>query len=308
MFQYYLMVTFATVLYSVQFVFTKCYQKEKGASFFYSTIFSALTCLFAVPFFLVLNKGRMEFTWFSFWIACLFAIDCILCAVFSAKTLSKANLSVYSLFLMMGGMLIPFVYGVVNGDELTIFKVVAVACVLLAMVFTLQKEEGKKIDFGAATCFVLIFLTNGLTGVLTYVHQHAMMETVSSSGFLFLCNLVQFVLSGLLVGGIYLYEKQKNPTVLGLKREQRGFLGLALKKSWLIAIASSIGYTLVHSIAMLCTTITAKYVEAGVQFTIITGGCMVMSALLGLLFGEKVSKKTLVSLLFAVAGTVCIMF
>ncbi len=300
------MVVFATVLYSVQFVFTKCYQKEKGATFFYSTIFSALTCLFAVPFFLVLNKGRLEFTWFSFWIACLFAVDCILCAVFSAKTLSKANLSVYSLFLMLGGMLLPFLYGLANGDKLTIFKGVALACVLLSMVFTLQKEEGKKIDFGTAICFVLIFVTNGLTGVLTYVHQHSMMETVSSSGFLFLCNLVQFVLSGLLIVGSYLYKKRKNPTIL--KEEQAQVTGTSLKKSWCIAIASSIGYTLVHSIAMLCTTITAKYVEAGVQFTIITGGSMVMSALLGLLFSEKVTRKTLVSLVFAVAGTVCIMF
>ena len=159
MFEYYVMVIFATVLYSVQFVFTKCYQKEKGASFFYSTIFSALTCLFAVPFFLVLNKGRMEFTWFSFFIASLFALDCILCTVFGAKTLSKANLSVYSLFLMLGGMLLPFIYGFTIGEKLTVFKGIAVLCVLGAMLCTLQKEEGKKLDFGTVICFILIFIS-----------------------------------------------------------------------------------------------------------------------------------------------------
>ena len=64
---------------------------------------------------------------------------------------------------------------------------------------------------------------------------------------------------------------------------------------------------IVHSIAMLCTTIAAKYVDAGVQSTIVTGGCMVMSAVFGLLFGDKISKKTAVSLFLAVIGTICIM-
>ena len=51
-----------------------------------------------------------------------------------------------------------------------------------------------------------------------------------------------------------------------------------------------------------------KYIDPGVQSTIITGGCMVMSAIFGLLFGEKITKKVMISLFFAVAGTICIMF
>lgn len=307
MWQYYIMVVLATVLYSIQFVFTKCYQKEKGASFFYSTIFSSIACFVSVPFFLILSKGKVEFTWFSFFIASLFALDCILCTVFGAKTLSKANLSVYSLFLMLGGMLLPFIYGFTIGEKLTVFKGIAVLCVLGAMLCTLQKEEGKKLDFGTVICFILIFITNGLSGVLTYIHQRSTVEIVSSSGFLFLCNATQFILSALLVFGIYLYGKAKNPKLLEMKKsgeEQEK----SNKKSWLIAVGSIVGYMIVHSIAMLCTTISAKYVDAGVQSTIVTGGCMVMSALFGLLFGEKITKKTAVSLLLAVMGTLCIIF
>lgn len=306
MWQYYLMVVLATVLFSIQFVFTKCYQKEKGASFFYSTIFSAITCLVAVPFFLILNKGKAEFTWFSFLIACLFALDCILCAVFGAKTLSKANLSVYSLFLMLGGMLLPFMYGLFIGEKLTVFKGIAVACVLLAMLFTLKKEEGKKLDFSTIICFILIFVTNGVTGVLTYIHQRSTFAIVSSSAFLFLCNATQFVLSSLLVLGLYLYGKIKKPKLLE-KTKTESEQERSNKKSWLIAIGSAVAYTLVHSIGMLLTTITATYVDAGVQSTITTGGCIVMSAVFGLFFKEKITKRTALSLIFAVAGTVCMM-
>lgn len=307
MWQYYLMVVLATVLYSIQFVFTKFYQKEKGSSFFYSTIFSAIACFVSVPFFLIINKGKVEFTWFSFLTACLFALDCIFCTVFGAKTLSRANLSVYSLFLMLGGMLLPFIYGFTIGEKLTVFKGIAVVCVLVAMLFTLQKEEGKKLDFGTIICFILTFVTNGVTGILTYIHQRSTLEIVSSSAFLFLCNAAQFVLSSFLILGIYLYGKAKNPKLLEI--ENRGQeQEKSNKKSWLIAVGSVVGYMIVHSIAMLCTTISAKYVDAGVQSTIVTGGCMVISAFFGLLFGEKITKKTVVSLLLAVIGTICIMF
>ena len=307
MWKYYLIVVFATILYSIQFVFTKFYQKEKGSSFFYSTIYSAATCLFATPFFLILSKGKIEFTWFSFLIASLLALDCILCAVFGAKTLSRANLSVYSLFLMLGGMLLPFFYGFFIGEKLTVFKVIAVVCVFLAMLFTIHKEKGKKLNFGIIICFVLIFITNGVVGILTYVHQRAVVEIVSSSAFLFLCNAMQFILSALLILGIFLYGKFKDPKVLEIKNASSK-KAKSNKKSWLIAAGAAVAYTLVHSIAMLATTVTAKYVDAGVQSTIITGGCMVMSAVFGLFFGEKITKKVVISLLFAVAGTVCIMF
>lgn len=306
MWQYYCMVVFATILYSIQFVFTKYYQKEKGASFFYSTIYSAITCFVAIPFFLILSKGKIEFTWFSFLIACVFALDCILCAVFGAKVLSKANLSVYSLFLMLGGMLLPLVYGFFIGEEFTIFKGFAVVLVVIAVLFTLQKEEGKRSDWITIICFLLIFITNGVVGILTYVHQRSVLEIVSSPAFLFLCNAMQCILSILLILGIFLYGKSKSPKILEIKNSSTDRV-VNNKKSWLIAIGAAVAYALVHSIATLCTTMTAKYVDPGVQSTIITGGCMVMSAVFGLLFGEKIIRKTVVSLLFAVAGTICVM-
>ena len=107
--------------------------------------------------------------------------------------------------------------------------------------------------------------------------------------------------------GIFLYGKFKDPKVLEIKNASSK-KAKSNKKSWLIAAGAAVAYTLVHSIAMLATTVTAKYVDAGVQSTIITGGCMVMSAVFGLFFGEKITKKVVISLIVAVVGTICIMF
>lgn len=308
MWQYYLMVVLATLLYSVQFVFSKCYQREKGSTFFYSTIFGAIACLASVPFFLILNAGTFEFTWFSFGIACLYSIDLLLCGVVGAKIMSRANLSVYSLFLLLGGMILPIFYGFAIGERLTVFKGIAIVCVLIAMLCTLKKEEGKKTDWLTILLFVLVFVTNGLSGVLTYVHQRSEAEIVSTSGFLLLCNGVRFVLSALLALGMYLFGKHKAPQLLEIQGAKEGAAKKGAGKSWLLAVFVTVGYALVHGTAALLTTIAAIYVDAGVQSTIVTGGCMVLSTVSGLLFGEKITGKTVISLLFALAGTVCILF
>ena len=308
MWQYYLMIIIATMLFSIQFVFTKCYQKEKGSTFFYSTIFMAISCLAMIPFFLILNQGKLEFTWFSFIIACLYAIDALLCSVFGAKTLSRANLSVYSLFLMLGGMLLPFLYGLAIGEDLTVFKGIAVICILLAILFTLKKDDSKKMDWLTVVCFFMIFVTNGLSGVLTYIHQRSMENIVSASGFLLLYNGVSFVLSSLLAVGIFLYGKKKAPAILEIHGAEQGKYEKSELKSWLFAIGFVVGYALIHGTAALLTTFTASYVDASIQSTITTGGCMLMSAVFGLFFKEKITKRTVVSLLFAIVGTVCIMF
>lgn len=307
MFKYYLMVITATLLYSFQFIFSKSYQRRKGSSFFYSMIFSAISCLATIPFLFVLNKGKVEFTWFSFAIALLYAIDVIICSVFGAKILSKANLSVYSLFLMLGGMILPFLYGLTIGENFTALKAVSIVSVAVAMIFSLKKDEEKNLDGFTIFCFIVIFVTNGMTGVLTYMHQRSTRAIVSAGGFLILYNLCRFILSAAILFGIFVYGKNKNREVLLIRGADDTGKEISAKSEWMIAVAASVGYAVMNGTAVLFTTITAKYIDAGIQSTIITGGVMLLSTLSGLIFGEKPTKNTFFAVFFAVLGTVLIM-
>lgn len=306
MIEYYLMIVGATILYSIQFIFTKLYQCKKGSTFFYSMIFGAVSGISAFVFLFVLNRGNVEFTPFSFWIALAFAVDVTLCTIFGAKTLSRANLSVYSLFMMLGGMILPVLYGLTLGESFTVMKALAIVSMIIAMICPLKKEEGKKTDVFTIICFIAIFITNGMTGVLTFAHQRAGQETVSPNGLVMLYNLCRMAICLLLILGVYIYGKTKNAEVLQVsgalesKREQ------SKKRDWLIAITASVGYSLVNGTAMLLTTITAKSVDAGVQSTIVTGGVMLLSAISGMFFGEKSTVRTWLGMFFAVLGTVLI--
>ena len=258
-----------------------------------------------MPFLLALNGWKFEFTPFSFLIALAYAADVTVCAVFGAKTLSRANMSVYSLFLMLGGMFLPFLYGLALGESFTAVKGIAIACVLAAMIFSLRKEEGKTTDRFTVICFIVIFVTNGLTGVLTYMHQRASQPITSPSGFLLLYNICRLVFSVVTAGCVYLYGRKKDAGLLeisGASEKRASGRG----KSLAIALVAAAGYAAMNGCAALLTTITASTVDAGVQSTIVTGGVMALTTINGFIFGEKPTGRNLLGLAFAIAGTVLI--
>jgi drug/metabolite transporter (DMT)-like permease len=307
MWVYYLMLIGAMLLFSIQFVFNKCYQKRLGSTLFYSMIFSAVVAAVSVPYFIAINGGKIEYTPFSLLIAILYAVDVLACGVFGAKTLSRANLSVYSLFMMLGGMLIPFLYGFSLGEKMTLLKGVAMAFVLASMLFTLKKEDDKRADWFTIVCYVAIFVTNGVTGMLTFVHQRAEAPTVSSSGFLILWNVAKMVIAVLVIIGFIAYAKLKDPSVVKVQGASTDGKKGGAFSNFIITALIIVGFAVVHGTASLLSTETALYIDAGVQSTICTGGCILMSAIFGMIFGEKITKKTVLTVVCALIGTVLMM-
>lgn len=305
MWQYYLMIIGSVICFSVQFVFTKCYQRERGANVFSTLIMVLIYSSLFVPMYFMIGGFKFEFTWYSLLIAGLLAINGITCDIFCIKVLSVANLSVYSIFLMLGGMLVPFFYGLIFFDEkLTVFRVFAVLFTIVALLSTFRKgEDNKKITPKAIFYFIMIFLTNGLGGTLIYIHQKSAYEVVSTSGFLLLSSINRFSLAGLIIICIVIFGKinaKKQPEPINNVVVDRK----ALMTSWAISIAAACGFALMQGTAQFMEACTAKYIDAGVQATILSGGCIFMSAIFGLFFKEKITVKTIICLVFALASVI----
>ena len=299
------MIIGAVLCFSVQFVFIKCYQRERGANIFSTLIMVVIYSALFVPMYFIIGGFKFEFTWYSLLIACLLAIDGIICDIFGIKVLSVANLSVYSIFLMLGGMLVPFVYGLIFfGERLTVFRGLAVLFTIVALLSTFKKgEDKKKVTSRVVFYLIMIFLTNGLGGTLIYIHQKSAYEVVSTSGFLLLSGLNRFVLAGIIVICMSVAKnintkkqpEQLNEIVIGKK---------SLIKSWAISIAAVFGFALMQGTAQFLSASAAKYIDAGVQSTIVSGGCIFMSAIFGLFFKEKITVKTIICLIFALASVI----
>ena len=141
MWQYYGLVTLSALLVSVQIVFTKCYQRERGSGFFATLMMEIIVCSFFLPFYFISAGGKLEITAFSLLLASIVAVAAVGVQFIGLKVLSIAPLSTYTIFLMLGGLILPTIYGVFCGEHLSGWQIVAILFVGVSMFFTMKKEE-----------------------------------------------------------------------------------------------------------------------------------------------------------------------
>ena len=311
MWHYYLLLLFASILFSSQFAFTKCYQKTKGGSFFYSLVFGLITALVSIFIFLAINSFRFEISWFSLALAALYAVNGIVINAFSTKALTCADLSLFSLFMLLGGMVIPFFYGVCVGEEVTFLKVVAVIAVTASLFVSLERDKNKKLTPFALLCMIIVFVTNGLGGVITAYHQSGVESAISTPAFLVLQNLVRFALTSILIVALMIRNEIKTGYADGITPEKSvdgAQSARVATKSGFIAVGAAVGFAAVNGVGNLFTTYSAANVPASLLYPIITGLGVVFSALFGLIFGEKITVRKIIAAALVIFGTVLMVF
>jgi len=117
---YILLICGSTVLFSFQFLSKKLLQKQEGSAPEIVMLNSLVGYIFSILVLFIRGKAAFGFTWFSFLIAFLHSVRGTIAGYVGIKVLEKANLSVYSLFSQLGGMLLPFFYAILFcGEQLT---------------------------------------------------------------------------------------------------------------------------------------------------------------------------------------------
>ena len=96
---------------SGMFALNKLWQKSNGAGIKTSLLYTALTGLFVSVIFFAVGGGRVQITPFSLVCAAAVAGLCLGYNLIGFKVFSIGSYSVYMMFLMLGGMLLPFIYG-----------------------------------------------------------------------------------------------------------------------------------------------------------------------------------------------------
>jgi drug/metabolite transporter (DMT)-like permease len=279
---YYLLLIIATVLFAFQMFFNQQFQRLRGNGLEASLTFSAY--VHCVIFFLMLciNGFRMEWSWFSAGLALVRAVMDVAFGYCAIKALSCASLSVYSTFSMLGGMLLPFVYGLAFAEEtLTLPKILSCLMISFALFFTVERGKHSK---KAIFYYFCVFTLNGLYGVVAAVHQKFPALAVDSQSFSAIASLFTVVLAVLL----NLLTAKKFPL---LKKPEVKYVGL-------FGICCGLGNLLL--------LIALKHVNASVQYPIITGGTMVVSTLICVMRKEKLGFRDFLATAIAFGATVLI--
>ena len=277
---YYLLIIVSVIMFGGCFALKDVYRKARGSSFKISLQFTFVSSVAALIALVAINGFKFEFTWFTFLMALLAALNGLAFSYCSFKALGSINLSLFSLFSMLGGMMLPFLQGIIfYGEGITPAKIICVVLITAALLMTIEKGGGKK----GTVYYAGIFVLNGMSGVLSKIFTSAPFEKASAEGYSLLITLCSIVLS-FFVLVIFYREKDEND------------------KPRLKTIGISAASGITSRIANLILVIALAHVDASVQYPMVTGGVMIVSTII-CFFGEnKPSKKEILSVIVAFAG------
>lgn len=284
---FYILIFLAALGTAMNFAVTKVYQINQGNSLQSGVIFNSLVGLAGSLIYFAVCGFKIDITVFSVVLALLFTLFHGIYTIIGFKIMSLGSMAVYTIFLMLGGMILPYLYGLFFLDEeITVLKVMALLLMSLAIILQNngKKERGKAIFYILCIC---VFFLNGLVSIVSKVHQtYPQFETVSDNGFVLLKNVMRF----LLFFGMIPFVGKKGEKVFSIK-----------PKMYIVIVSSA----LISSISYYLQLVCASSLPATVQFPVISGGTIVFTALLGMIcFKEKISKRQAFCLLLCIISTI----
>lgn len=280
---YYALISLSALLFSLQFVFTDSFRRENGNALVSSLKFSLYAGISGVVILLTFNKFSLNVSAFSFALASIFSFISVSLMFCSLKAFEYANLSVYSVFCMIGGMALPFIYGALSGENITISKIVCFIFISLSVFLSANPEKSSK---KANIYYFLVFLLNGLVGVVSTLHQTLSEYNVDSTSFVILSQITTIVLTLSLL----LFTKERS-----FKINFKSF-------------AYCTGHSVVNSVGNLWLLIALIHLPASVQYPIVTGGTIVFSTIISILRKEKPRKRELCACAIALIASIFMAF
>lgn len=274
---YYGLIMIAVLMFSMQFLFNQRFQKEYGSGLKPLLVFVLGYNVAGLLVLLIVNGFRVEFTPFTLLLAFLWSLNSLVLSFCSFKAFEKVNLSVYSLFSQLGGMMLPFFAGVLLFDErLTAGSIICFVLVLISLLFTVKRGNG-----GSYLIYYAgIFLLNGMSGVLSKWFAAAPYEKTSSAGYSILSAAVAAALSAI----VLLFIRGDR-----LKLSVRGATNM-------------LGYGVLNKIGNFLLLIALAHLPASVQYPMVTGGVMICSTVICFFTHQKPGKREIASLVLSFVG------
>lgn len=288
--------TVATVMFGAMFFFKDMFRRSYGSGLKASLVMSLGGGIFGTLSLFIIQGFVFEFSWYALIVGALSAVNGLLFSFCSLKALGKIDLSLYSLFSMLGGMALPFVSGIFFHEEpFTLGKAVCFVIITAALLLSWEKGDTKS----GTIYYVGVFVFNGMAGVISKAYHALPFEHISSAGYSILKSFVSLGIATVLLVILLLREKGTDkrkinvPCVMGMAGS--GVLGHVA--NWLILLPLSTTLIPLGSVMV-------GGVPSSAQYPFITGGTMIVSTVLGFFTDKKPGKKEILAVAVAFVGVV----
>lgn len=279
--KYYVIIMISSLLFAGQFLFSKRFQQEYGNSIESSMLFAVGNSIVASALMLIIetvSSGRisLEIMPQSLLLAFFMAVFTVSSFYCNLRALSRTNLSVYSMFCMLGGMIFPSCIGILfYNEEVTVQKIVCLILIIAALLLTIEKSE--KSDSVNKYC-IAVGVLNGMISSTFVIHQ-SLDRHVSNTSFLVCYSMIAVIIALAIM-------IKKRPKRLPNKKE----------------VGCMIGYGVSNSMGNLLLMIALMVLPASVQYPFSTGGVIIASTLISVLIGERIKIKTFVAVFITIVA------
>ena len=113
----YLLIIGATVLLALDFALSKKYQGKVGTSAKAGLFFNCANGLLTAIVFFCIGGFKLSFSLYSLIMAALMSAFAMCYSIIGFKVLKMGSMSLYTVFLMTGGMILPYIYGTIFLNE-----------------------------------------------------------------------------------------------------------------------------------------------------------------------------------------------
>ncbi len=298
------MIFVAVVFLAVAFCVSKKYQLTLGTSPKAAAYYSFAHNLITFLIFWAWSGFATELPPFSVLMALGGTICVQLYTFIGFKLMSYGKYAVYITYLMTGGMMLPFLYGLIFlGEPIRPLRIVGLVCLTVTVV--LLNIDTKEEKAGALPCpralYILlcaaVFVLNGGISIFNKVHQVTEgFDRLSTVPYTALSALWAAVICGVWFVVESLREKRE-------KTAEKGTAAVPAKAllaftPWLVLVA------VVNGASSFLQLTGAVHVDASILYPMITGGMIVLSALAGrFVFGERQTKKEIILTALCFAST-----
>lgn len=281
---YYAMLFLSSFLFSSGFLCQKLYRnncRDGIKRTIYLVLFTSIITFVSMFF---IGGMKLALTPFSFLMAVIYAINNFVSTYAGIKAFKYADLSLYSMFMMMGSIVIPSVFGLIFYNEQITWLKAAAFVLIFASLYLNTAKSGGNTNKKASFYYLLVFTLNGTAGVISKIHQSMPEHNVPTESFLSLSAAIRMAVCIII---ILIINQKDNTIVLTTKAVIYGF-------------ASG----LLNAVGNYFNLFVLIFIPITVHSVITTGATLIFSAILGLLFKEKITKRTAAALLLALGATV----
>ena len=305
------LIILSVLIFGGCFALQDVYRKKRGSGLRVSMESACIGSTAGLIVLLIINGLSLDATWFTLLTAFLTAFNAITFTFCAFKALNSINLSLFSLFSMLGGMALPFFQGIFFYNEgFTIAKGVCVAFICIALALTVEKGDKKK----GRIYYLGIFTLNGMSGVISKWFTSAPFPKNSAECFSVWGALFTVLLSGVIWAILALLEKRNSAKTVApatefeqIENKNVTIKPLKGKALWTVYAIGALQGTL-SKVANFLLVLALTQVQASVQYPMVTGGTMIVSTILCFFGDKKPNKKEILSIALAFIGMLALFF